>query len=182
MGDDEERKPRVIGKVIRGGSSAEIHPVAPSAPPPNAPPAPPKRPAVVSAGDYEAGEKAKQIVADAQREAARIIEAANIEKEALFAKTADDARAEVMAQASEELARTKMQAGQLLANMEGRDRRPRAEDRREDHRPRPRSATLRSSLDIVATAIDNVRGAKAMVLRVNPRNAALLRAAKKAPS
>ena len=66
MAEEEERKPRVIGRVIRGGSSADIQPVPRPVQPqaePAAPAAPAKR-SVVSATEYDAQEKAKQIIAE----------------------------------------------------------------------------------------------------------------------
>jgi type III secretion protein L len=179
MADEEERKPRLIGRVLRQSAVMDpVRPVAEQAPPAGAPPPAPKRPAVVSAGDYEAGEKAKHILAEAQAQAARIIQEAEVEKQAIFEKAAADARAEVMAQATEELARAKMQAGQILQSMEkeilelalrisnkiiGRDL-----EREPD-----------LIAEIAATAIEHARAAKAMVLRVNPKDGALLREKRK---
>jgi type III secretion protein L len=177
MGDDDDRKPRVIGARVLRGSAADIHPVAPAAVPINAPATQAKRPSVVSAGDYEAGEKAKQIIADAHTQAHRIIEEANQEKEAIFVKAAEDARAEVVAQASEELARAKMQAGQMLAAMEKEiidlSMKIAAKIIGRDLERDPEIVA-----EVAATAIEHARAAKAMVLRVNPADGATLRKAR----
>jgi type III secretion protein L len=179
MGDEEERKPRVIGsgKVLRG-SSASIEPIAqPSAPPAAPPPGPAKRPGVVSADDYEARTTAKQIVADAQKERERILAEANEEKAKIYEKAAADAKADVMAQASEDLARAKMQAGQMLKNMEGEildlALKIAAKIIGRDLERDPEVV-----MEIAATAIEHARAAKAMVLRVNPADGATLRHAR----
>jgi type III secretion protein L len=179
MADEEERKPRLIGRVLRQSQVGmdPVRPVAEQAPPAGAPPPPPKRPAVVSAGDYEAGEKAKQIVAEAHAMAARILQEAEVQKQEIFDKTAADAKSEVMAQASEELARAKMQAGQVLQAMEGEivqlALKIAAKIIGRDLERDPEVVA-----EIAATAIEHARAAKAMVLRVNPVDGATLRKAR----
>jgi type III secretion protein L len=176
MGDDEERKPRVIGggRVLRGANVSIDS--APAAPPPAPAPAA-KRPGVVSADEYEAKNGAKQIVAEAHREAERIIAQANEEKAQIFEKAAADAKAEVLAQASEELARAKMQAGQMIKNMEGEiidlALKIAAKIIGRDLERDPETVA-----EIAATAIEHARAAKAMVLRVNPIDGATLRQAR----
>lgn len=175
--DDSERRPAPPGsggnqrlsKVIRGDAANPDNPL-------NDKPLlrPPPRAGVVNAEDFEAMTSGKQIVADAQKKAAQIIEEANRERDSIFAKAAEDARAEVVAKQSEEIARAKMQAGQILADAEsdildlackvaakivGRDL--------------ERDPEL--LIEICATATEHARAAKAMILRVNPIDGALLR-------
>lgn len=165
---DEERSgahPRV-GKVIKGEGSAE-----PAAE--RSVQRPPVR-GVLNAEQYEAITAAQKIVEEAKRQAKEIIDQAQLEKEDVFQKAREEARAEVSAQATAELAKAKMQAGQILAAAEpellalslkvaekivGRDleRQPEV------------------LLEICATAIESARNVKAMVLKVNPRDGKLLR-------
>ena len=175
--DDSERRPPPSGsggsqrlsKVIRGDAANPDNPL-------NEKPVlrPPPRAGVVNAEDFEAMNMAKQIVANAEKRAAQIVEEANREKADLFAKTIEKAKAEVVAKQSEEIARAKMQAGQILADAEadiielackiaakiiGRDleRDPEV------------------LIEICAGATEHARAAKAMIMRVNPKDAAVLR-------
>jgi type III secretion protein L len=172
--DDSDRRPvgpgsgqnQRLSKVIRGDASSD----------PNDKPLlrPPPRAGVVNAEDFEAITNAKQIIADANKKAEEIVAEANHKKAEIFARAQDEAKADVTAKASEEIARAKMQAGQVLAESEkdilelafriaakiiGRDleREPEV------------------IAEICATAIENARAAKAMILRVNPKDGALLR-------
>ena len=175
--DDSERRPAGpnsgqgprLNKVIRGDAAT---PDGPQYEKPIL--RPPPRAGVVNAEEYEARTTAKDIVADAHKRAEELVAEAHREKDKVFAKATEDARADVMAKASEEIARAKMQAGQILADSEkdiielackiaakiiGRDL------QRE-----PEIIT-----EICATAIENARAAQAMILRVNPKDGALLR-------
>jgi|CXWL01.1.fsa_nt_gi type III secretion protein L len=135
---------------------------------------PPPRAGVINAEDFEARGTAKQIIAEAEAKAAQIIADAESKREQVYALAREDAKAEVFGKASEELARAKMQAGQIVKGAErdivelackvaakiiGRDL-----EREPD-----------VLMEICATAIENVRNAKAMVLRVNPKDGARLR-------
>jgi type III secretion protein L len=176
MADEiEDDKPRIIGgKVLRGGgSSSAIPPVER----PALGAAPPRR-GVVSSEDFEAKQSANKIIVDAHAKAEEIIRDAERRKEEIFHKAAEEARAEVMAKASEELARAKMQAGQIIkateldivemalkiaAKIIGRDLQ--------------RDPAVVA--EIAATAIETARASKAMVLRVNPKDGVILREQKK---
>lgn len=156
-----------LSKVIRGDSVAGEVPLGER-------PILPKPRGVVNAEEFEASVTARQIVERAEAKAAEIIANAEKEKETIFAKAAADAKAEVFSKSSEELARAKMQAGKILSESEqdvlelalrcaqkiiGRDL--------------ERDPTV--VIEIVATATEAARQAKAMVLRVNPKDGALLR-------
>jgi type III secretion protein L len=162
--------PRVIGKVIKGDSvSAESPMERPALRPP--------RPGVLNAEEFEARTTSQRIIAEAEARKAEILEEANRQREEVFTKARTAAKAEVIAEASAEIAKAKMQAGQILAAAEndlitlacriaekiiGRDL-----ERQPD-----------IVVDICATAIENVRNARAMVLRINPRDGKTLRESK----
>ncbi len=163
---------RMSGKVIKGGGGggsggAEVSAVEKVV-------RPPARPGVINAEEYEARGTAKQIIADAEAKAAQIIVDAEAKREQVYALAREDARSEVFGKASEELARAKMQAGEIVKGAErdivelackvaakiiGRDL-----EREPD-----------VMIEICATAIENVRNVKAMVLKVNPKDSARLR-------
>lgn len=178
-GPRDERRPsggapRVIGKVIKG-DSGELSPLAPpagggggggSAPPP--------RRGVVNAEEYEAKTVGKQIIAEAQAKAEEIKAEALRFKEEVFAMARLEAKADVQARQAEELARAKVQAGQIVADSEkevlelalkvaakiiGRDL--------------ERDPDL--VLEIVAGCTEAARSSKAMIIKVNPEDGKLLR-------
>ena len=176
--DDSDRRPppsnsggsQRLSKVIRGDAANPDNPLndKPILRPP------PARAGVVSAEDYEAGTTARLIIENAKKQEAEIIAEANRKREEIFATAIKDAKAEVVAKQSEEIARAKMQAGQILADAEsdildlaikvatkiiGRDL-----EREPD-----------LVIEICATATEHARAAKAMILRVNPKDGALLR-------
>ncbi len=175
--DDSERRPappnsggaQRLSKVIRGDAANPDNPL-------NDKPVlrPPPRAGVVNAEAFEALTEAKQIIETARKQEAEIIADANRRREEVFAAAKKDAKAEVVATQAEEIAKAKMQAGQILANAEadiidlackvaakiiGRDLERDPE-------------TL---LEICATATEHTRAAKAMIMRVNPKDAAVLR-------
>ncbi len=175
--DESDRRPAGAGsgqaprlnKVIRGDAAASD---APAYEKPLL--RPPPRAGVVNAEEFEAHTTAKQILADAHKKHDEILAEANRERDKIFVKAGEDARAEVVAKASEEIARAKLQAGQILADSEkdiidlalkiaakiiGRDL--------------ERDPMLIT--EICATATEHTRAAKAMILRVNPKDGALLR-------
>lgn len=174
---DEERRPaRVIGKVIKGDSL----------PAPEPSPAPeakaqqptadkqPARPRVVNAEEYDARTRAQEIVDKAQAEAQRIVAEAEARRDEIFAKARDEARAEVHAKAAEEIAKAKIQAGDIM---------DRSEPEIVDLSLRIAAKIVGRDLerdpdvvvDIVATAMESARAAKAMTIRVNPEDGKLLR-------
>lgn len=159
---------RVLGKVIKGsaseGSSLGDKPLM----------AQPGRRGVVNAEEYEARTTAKTIIAEAQQKAEEIKAEALRFKEEVFSKARDEAKADVQARAAEELARAKMQAGQIIAGAEqevlelalkvaqkiiGRDL-----ERDPD-----------VLLELVANCSEAARSSKAMILRVHPEDGKLLR-------
>lgn len=175
-GSRDERRPavsgasRVIGKVIKSDGSGDLPSVQekPILPPP------PRRPGVLNAEEYEAKTAARQIIADANAKAEEIKAEALRFKEEVFAKAREEAKADVQARAAEELARAKLQAGQVLADSEkdllelslkiaakiiGRDL-----EREPD-----------LVLEIVANCTEAARSSKAMIIKVHPDDGKLLR-------
>jgi type III secretion protein L len=159
---------RVIGKVIKGDGSDSLNENKPLLPPP------PRRSGVLNAEEFEAHTAARQIVLEAQKKAEEIKAEALRFKEEVFARARDEARAEVQAWAAEELARAKMQAGQVLARSEA-DALELALKIAARIIGRDLEREPQVVAEICATALEAVRGAKAMVLRVHPEDGKLLR-------
>jgi type III secretion protein L len=129
---------------------------------------------VVRIEEVEALARAKSIVEEAQQKAQELLDEAERQRVFIFQEARDEALVEVEAQRVTELARAKMQAGSILAEAEpelielacriaekiiGRDL--------------EREPEL--LLEICANAIENLRAAKAMLLRVHPKDAKVLR-------
>ena len=161
--------PRVIGKVIKGGDSSEVSPLheKPLLPPPS-------RRGVVNAEEYEAKTAGKQIIAEAQAKAEEIKAEALRFKEEVFSKARDEAKADVQARQAEELARAKMQAGQIIADSEKA-----VLDLALKVAAKIISRDLERDpeilLEIVANCTEAARSSKAMILKVHPEDGKLLR-------
>jgi type III secretion protein L len=164
--------PRVIGKVIKSSGDAGENSAIEREKPPLPPP--PRRAGVLNAEEFEAHGKAKEILAEAQKKAEEIKAEALRFKEEVFAKARDEAKAEVQARASEEIARAKMQAGALLAESE-KDAPELALKIAAKIIGRDLERDPEVLAEICATAIEAARSAKAMILRVHPEDGRLLR-------
>jgi len=169
----DEDKPRIIGggaRVIRQ-SSAELPPVEKPAL------GPPPRRGVVSGEDYEAKQTGNKIIDEAKKQAAEILADAERRKEEFIKKAVDEAIATHAPKLAEELLRAKMQAAQIMKEMEGQI---------VDLALKISAKIIGRDLqrdpmvvgEIAATAIETARASKAMILRVNPKDGATLRAAK----
>lgn len=171
---DERRAPtgapRVIGKVIKSDGSSEVSalPEKPILPPP------PRRPGVLNAEEYEAKTVAKQIIADAQTKAEEIKAEALRFKEEVFAKAREEAKADVQARAAEELARAKLQAGQILADSE-KDVLELALKIAAKIISRDLEREPDVVMEIVANCTEAARSSKAMIIKVHPEDGKLLR-------
>ena len=166
----------MIGKVIKG-DSGEISPLVPSAPLGGAGgggSGPPPRRGVVNAEEYEAKTVAKQIIADAQAKAEEIKAEALRFKEEVFAKARDEAKADVQARQAEELARAKMQAGQIIADSE-RDVLDLALKVAAKIISRDLERDPELMMEIVASCTEAARSSKAMIMKVHPEDGKLLR-------
>lgn len=175
-GSRDERRPvlsgssRVIGKVIKGGEGATELPLQekPVLPPP------PRRPGVLNAEEFEAKTDAKQIRAKAQEEAEAIKAEALRFKEEVFAKAREEAKADVHARAAEEIARAKLQAGQVLADSE-RDVLELALKIAAKIIGRDLERDPELMMEIVANCTEAARSAKAMIIKVHPEDGKILR-------
>ena len=173
--ENNEDRPRIIGaKVIRGGSasSASLPPVEKPALGP-----PPARRGVVSGEDFEAKQSGNKIIEDAKRQAAEIIADAERRKDEFIKKAIEEALATHAPKLAEELLRAKMQAGELMKGME-RDLIDLALKISAKIIGRDLERDPMVVAEIAATAIETARASKAMILRVNPKDGATLRAAK----
>jgi type III secretion protein L len=169
--DEREKAPaapaRVAGKVIKSEVGGDL---AGSDKPVLRPP----RAGLINAEEYDARSTARQIIAEGEKKRDELIADGERRRDEIFAKATEDAKAEVAARASEELARAKMQAGQVLASSE-RDILELALRVASKIIGRELDANPDLNLELVATAIENARGAKAMVLRVNPADGQFMR-------
>lgn len=165
---EDERRPasRILGKVIKGDAGEQLgeKPILP----------PPRRGGVVNAEEFEAMTTAKQIILEAQRKADEIKAEALRFKEEVFAKARDEAKADVQARQAEELARAKMQAGEIVANAE-KDVLELALKMAAKIIGRDIEREPEVVAEICATAIEAARGSKAMVLKVHPEDGKVLR-------
>lgn len=150
-----------IGKVIKSDASASPEQHRPRG--------------VMNAEEVEARGLARQIVSDADAKAQAIIAEAHRTAAKAKEKAEAEGREKGMAQVTEELARAKMQAGEMLKQAQTDivalalivAEKIIGQDLQRDQ------TTL---LQICATAVENMRNARQMTLRVNPQNAAFLRA------
>jgi type III secretion protein L len=161
-----------IGKVIKGDATAEPV-VSTERPVLRAPP----RAGVMNAEVFDARQSAQGILEEAQREKERILAEAQRERDEVLAKAREQGRQEGLAQASELILRAKMQAGEILANQE-KDVIQLACKIAEKIIGRDLEREPELLMDMCATAIEQLRSAKSMVLRVHPKTAQVLRARK----
>ena len=162
-----------IGKVIKGdGSGAEpaVAPERPMGPRPT-------RAGVMNADVFDARQSAQGIIEEAHKEKERILAEAQREREDVLAKARELGRQEGLAQATEVLLRAKMQAGEMLAANE-HDIVALACKIAEKIIGRDVERQPELVLDMCATAIEQIRNARAMVLRVHPKTAQVLRSRK----
>lgn len=162
-----------IGKVIKGDGSGEA--VVSNDRPSLAPR--PARAGVMNAEIFDARQSAQGIIEEANREKERILAEAQREREEVLAKAREQGRQEGLAQSSEVLLRAKMQAGEMLANNE-KDIIHLACKIAEKIIGRDIERQPELLIDMCATAIEQIRSARSMVLRVHPKTAQVLRARK----
>ncbi|MCL2178406.1 MAG: type III secretion system stator protein SctL [Proteobacteria bacterium] len=174
---DNKGPPRSLGKIIRedlASGASGLESIASPRFPPSIQGRPPMPSRLVPFEEVKARSKAKDIVEEAQQKAQELLEEAERQREFIFQEARKEAFAEVTTQAATELAKAKMQVGMMLAEAEpelielacriaekiiGRDL--------------ERNPKL--LLEICANAIENLRTSKAMLLRVHPKDAKLLR-------
>jgi type III secretion protein L len=143
--------------------------------PESASPAPARpRAGVVNAEVFEASQEAKRILEEARRAAAAIIDEAHQQKEKLLAEYRQLGREEGLAQMSSEIARAKLQAGEILKRTENDllALSLRIAEKIVGHDLERQPDVI---IDICANAIDSVRNAKQLTLRINPKDGGILR-------
>jgi type III secretion protein L len=160
-----------IGKVIKGDGSAESPGVS------DRPVLRPPRAGVMNAEVFEARQTAQGIIEEAQRERDRILIEAEREREEILEKAREQGRQEGIAQATEIILRAKMQAGELLSQHE-QDVITLACKVAEKIIGRDLERSPELLVEICANAIEQLRNTRSVVLRVNPRSAAVLRSRK----
>lgn len=154
-----------IGKVIKNDGS--VDPAADRTPPR-------PRAAVMSAETFDANQEAKGIVLEARQRAAEIVADAEAARDDVRAKARDEGLQEGKAQATELLARAKLEHGQMLAS-----------STREvlELALKVAEKILGADLErdpavlaqMCASAVDTLRNAKALVIRVHPTTGAMIR-------
>jgi type III secretion protein L len=162
-----------IGKVIKGDAA----PVE-SSPGESRPALRPPRPGVVNAEVFEAHQSAQSIVEAARRQAEEIIQVAEMEKTRVLDEAKAQGRQEGLAQVTEQIVRAKLLRTEFLQNAEN-DIVALACKVAEKIIGRDLERNPEVVVDICATAIENVRTAQQVVVRVNPQDAAILRERRK---
>ena len=153
-----------MGKVVKAEGTSEQAGARPAA----------ARGGVLSAEVYDAHQAAQALREEAQRERERLLQAAQAECEALRAQAREEGRQEGLAQVSEQWVRAKLQAAALLQRGE-RESVALALRIAERLVGRDVARTPELLVDVCATALAQLRGAQAVVLRVHPDAAAVLR-------
>lgn len=161
-----------IGKVIKGDASGEGLAGAADRPVPR-----PARAGVMNAEIFEARQSAQNILEEANKEKERILAEAQREREEVLAKAREQGRQEGLAQSTEVLLRAKMQAGEMLASNE-KDIIALACKIAEKIIGRDIERQPELLIDMCATAIEQIRSARSMILRVHPKTAQVLRSRK----
>lgn len=161
-----------IGKVIKGDGSAE--PAAPDRAQHNRP-----RPgAVVNAEVFDAQQTAKGILEDAKRHRDEILAAARAQADRLIEEFKEEGRKQGKAELAELLIRARLHHRQVVAASE-KEVVKLALKVAEKIIGRDVERDPRVLAEIVALAVDTVRSVKELTLRVNPKDAAILREHKK---
>lgn len=158
-----------IGKVIKGDSVA-AEPVSES-PRPSGRQA---RPGVVNSEVYDAHQSAQAIVEAAKRQAQDLLEAARLEREKVLAEAKELGRQEGLAQMTEQIVRAKLLQTQVLENAE-REIIALACKLAEKIIGKDLDRNPELVVEMCANAIENVRMSQQVVVRVNPKDAQILR-------
>ncbi len=142
-------------------------------------PAPrPARSAVVESEVYDAHQKAKEIIENAERQAAQLLEKAKAERDAVVAASREAGRQEGLAQATEIILKAKKEAARLVEDLEPQVVKL-ALVMTEKLIGRMLEEDSELVLSIAAQAIESVRQQREIILRVNPEDAQLLRSSRK---
>jgi type III secretion protein L len=134
---------------------------------------------VVDKEEFEAHQGAKAIIAKAEADAQNILAAARAQEARIYEEARNRAREEARIEVSAELLKAKQQAAAILKDAQQEILSLSLEIARKIiGRDLERDPEV--MIDICASAIEGVRNAKQLVLRVNPEMGQLLRAKKKA--
>lgn len=158
-------------KIIKSEGFPEPLPERPSV-------RPSPRGAVVESEVYDAHQKAREIIEQAERQAAQLLEKATRERDAVVAASKEAGRQEGLAQATEVLLRAKKEAAAIVAGAE-KQLVELSLIVAEKIIGSSLQADPESVLAICAQAIESVRQQKELVLRVNPEDAIILRNGRK---
>jgi len=157
-----------IGKVIKGDPILENNTSSGREPESR------RRGGVVNAEVFEAHQEAQNILENAQRRAAELLEEARRQAQELHEKATEAGRQEGLKKVTEELAKAHIQRGNMIARAEEQILRLALKVAEKIiGKDLERDQTL--VMSICANAIDNVRNSQSLVLRINPRDAAILR-------
>lgn len=157
------------GKVIKGNAAAERAEDA------SAPPSRPARSAtVINAETYQAHQSAQSIVEAARKEAGEIIQNAHREKERIIAEAREEGRQEGLAIASNQIIRANIVHAEIIERAQ-RDVIVLALKVAERILGRDLERDPAIVAEICAAALDNARTSHQVVVRVHPKDAALLR-------
>ncbi len=161
-----------IGKVIKGDS-------APTESPTEARPAlRSPRPGVVNAEVYEAHQTAQGIIDAAKRQAEEILAAAEAQKAQVLEEAKEQGHQEGLCAVTEQIVRAKLLRTEILQNAEN-DIISVACKVAEKILGKDLERDPELVVDLCAQAIENVRTAQQVVVRVNPQDAAILREKRK---
>jgi len=165
----------MVGKIIKSGEGGG----PPSSEPVSIPRmAVPARRAVMGAEEVGARESARDIVEQAEQRAATIIARARQERDQVLAEGREEGRQQGYGEMTELLARTKIQAGELLKAAE-----PEVVKLALKVAERIIGAQIATDdetiLKIVAKAVEQLRQSKELVIRANPSDVEVLRREKR---
>jgi type III secretion protein L len=156
-----------IGKVIKGEGAPEAERASRVMPKP-------ARAGVVNAEVYEAHQTAQQIIAAAEQKAQELIAAAEEQAQGIRAQAAEAGRQEGLAQVTELCVRAKRLAPEVLERAE-HEIVALALKVAEKLIGRDLERSPEVVVDLCANAVETVRNAHSIVMRVNPADAQILR-------
>ena len=138
----------------------------------------PSRPGVVEAEVYDAHQRAREILEQAERQASQILEGATAQRDDFVAKAREAGRQEGLAQTTEIVLRARRAHQALLQGAE-QDILRLSLQVAEKILGRSLEQNRELMLSIVAQAIETVRYQRELVVRVNPDDAELLRSSRR---
>ena len=138
----------------------------------------PSRPGVVDAEVYDAHQKAREIIEQAERQAAQLLHSVKVERDAFVARAREEGRQEGLGHATEIVLLARRKRLSLVADAE-QDIVRLALAVAEKIIGRSLELDRELTLSVVAQAIESVRNQRELVVRVNPQDAELLRTSRR---